>query len=70
MVALMVVPLFLAACGGGAAPAAATPAPAAIDPEELRSLVKQAVQEAVPADSGEDLQTLIQEAIANSAPKA
>ena len=68
MVALMVVPLFLAACGGGAAPAAATPAPA-IDPEELRSLVQQAVQEAVPADSGEDLQNLIQEAIANSAPE-
>lgn len=47
-----------------------TPAPA-VDPEELRSLVREAVQESMPAQSpaisNEDLQRIVQDAIENSA---
>ena len=57
---LIAIPIFLAACGGDAA----TPQPPspAMDPDELRSLVRDAVQEAISADSGTDRQQPISQA--------
>ena len=73
-VLLLTLVLAVAACGSQAPTATPLPAPTPLNMEELRSLVRDAVSQAMPQGSGEpaiteeQLRSLVEEAVAESAP--
>ena len=71
---LLALVLAVAACGSQAPTATPLPTPTPLNMEELRSLVQDAVSQAMPQESGEpaiteeQLRSLVEEAVADSAP--